>query len=70
MAYLLQIIVMDTITIFTVFLKLAMQLPQEKTLISQTNDTYLTRTEIIEIYRNDMTNNVDNTATKNFFRLK
>tara|TARA_Y100001970_G_C13718600_1_gene595488 strand:- start:69 stop:254 length:186 start_codon:yes stop_codon:yes gene_type:complete len=61
---------MDTVTIFTVFLKLAMQLPQEKTLIKQTNDTYLTRTEIIEIYRNDMTNNVDNTATKNFFRLK
>ena len=61
---------MDTITIFSVFLKLAMQLPQENTLITQTNDTYLTRTEIIEIYRNDMNNNIDNTVSKNFFRLK
>ena len=61
---------MDTLTIFTVFFKLAMQLPQEKALIKQTNDTYLTRTEIIEIYRNDMNNNVDNTASKNFFRLQ
>ena len=45
---------MDPVTVLTVFLKLAMHIPQEKSLFNQRNNDNLSRTQIIEIYRKDM----------------
>ena len=62
MAYYLLFIFMDPVSVLTVFFKVAMHLPNQQFLLKNKNIENFSRTELIEIYRNDMnkTNNFTN----------
>ena len=47
---------MDPATVFSVFLKLAMYLPNEKNIFINKNTDNISRTELIEIYRSELKN--------------
>ncbi len=53
---------MDPVSVLTVFFKVAMHLPNQQFLLKNKNIENFSRTELIEIYRNDMnkTNNFTN----------
>ena len=54
MAYYLLFLIMDPVSVLTVFLKVAMHLPNKQFVFKNKNIEDLTRTELIEFYRNDI----------------
>ena len=54
MAYYLLFIFMDPVSVLTVFFKVAMHLPSQQFVFKNKNIDDFSRTELIEIYRNDM----------------
>ena len=48
---------MDPVTVLTVFFQIATYLPNEQGFIKKKNNENLSRTEIIELYRQDMKKN-------------
>ena len=45
---------MDPVSLLSVFLKVAIYLPNQQLNLKDKNDLNISRTELIEIYRNDM----------------
>ena len=54
MAYYLLFIFMDPVSVLTVFFKVAIHLPSQQFVFKNKNIDDFSRTELIEIYRNDM----------------
>ena len=50
---------MDPVSVLTVFFKLAMHLPNQQFLLKNKNIENFSRTELIEIYRNDMNKTIN-----------
>ena len=50
---------MDPVSVLTVFFKLAMHLPNQQFLLKNKNIENSSRTELIEIYRNDMNKTIN-----------
>ena len=50
---------MDPVSVLTVFFNLAMHLPNQQFLLKNKNIENFSRTELIEIYRNDMNKTIN-----------
>ena len=64
MAYYLLFIFMDPISVLTVFFKVAMHLPSQQFVFKNKNIDDFSRTELIEIYRNDMNKKISFTNNR------
>ena len=64
MAYYLLFIFMDPISVLTVFFKIAMHLPNQQFVFKNKNIDDFSRTELIEIYRNDMNKKISFTNNR------
>ena len=64
MAYYLLFIFMDPVSVLTVFFKVAMHLPSEQFVFKNKNIDDFSRTELIEIYRNDMNKKISFTNNR------
>ena len=64
MAYYLLFIFMDPVSVLTVFFKVAMHLPSQQFVFKNKNIDDFSRTELIEIYRNDMNKKISFTNNR------
>ena len=64
MAYYLLFIFMDPVSVLTVFFKVAMHLPSQQFVFKNKNIDAFSRTELIEIYRNDMNKKISFTNNR------
>ena len=64
MAYYLLFIFMDPVSVLTVFFKVAMYLPNQQFVFKNKNIDDFSRTELIEIYRNDMNKKISFTNNR------
>ena len=55
---------MDPVSVLTVFFKVAMHLPSQQFVFKNKNIDYFSRTELIEIYRNDMNKKISFTNNR------
>ena len=55
---------MDPVSVLTVFFKVAMHLPSEQFVFKNKNIDDFSRTELIEIYRNDMNKKISFTNNR------
>ena len=70
MAYYLLFLIMDPVSVLTVFFKVAMHLPNKQFVFKNKNIEDLTRTELIEVYRNDINKEFNFKVGKNKFSSK
>ena len=64
MACHLLFIFMDPVSVLTVFFKVAMHLPSQQFVFKDKNIDDFSRTELIEIYRNDMNKKISFTNNR------
>ena len=64
MAYYLLFIFMDPVSVLTVFFKVAIHLPSQQFVFKNKNIDDFSRTELIEIYRNDMNKKISFTNNR------
>ena len=64
MACHLLFIFMDPVSVLTVFFKVAMHLPSQQFVFKNKNIDDFSRTELIEIYRNDMNKKISFTNNR------